>query len=83
VIAKNLGLSDDTVKVLQGAQIVATSIAQFGNGNYLGGIATLTSLVGLGAPDAEAERYAAMMEYLQQQFAAINKKLDHIIDLQI
>jgi hypothetical protein len=24
-----------------------------------------------------------MMEYLQQQFAAINKKLDHIIDLQI
>jgi hypothetical protein len=82
-IAHNIGLPPDVVKGLQGAQIAMTGVAQFATGNYLGAVASLTSLVGLGAPDAAAERQAAMMEYLQQQFAVVNKKLDKIIDLQV
>jgi hypothetical protein len=82
-IAKNVGLPADAVKGLQGAQIVATGVAQFATGNYLGAVASLTSFAGLGAPDAAAERQAAMMQYLQQQFAVINQKLDKIIDLQV
>ena len=82
-IAKNVGLPADAVKGMQGAQIVATGVAQFATGNYLGAVASLTSLAGLAAPDAAAERQAAMMQYLQQQFAVINQKLDKIIDLQV
>ena len=82
-IASNLGLPADLVTGLKGAQTVATGIAQFATGDVLGGLASLTSLVGLGAPDVEAERYAAMMKYLEQQFAQVNAKLDKIIDLQV
>ncbi|MGY3370239.1 hypothetical protein ACVWZL_007364 [Bradyrhizobium sp. GM2.4] len=82
-IATNIGLPPNTVKSLQRAQVVASGIAQFATGNYLGAISSATSLVGLGSPDAAAERHKAMMEYLQQQFEVINKKLDKIIDLQI
>lgn len=82
-IASNLGLPQSTVQGLQTAQVVATGIAQFASGNYLGAVASVTSLVGLGAPDAAAQRHAAMMQYLQQQFAAINQKLDTVINLQV
>jgi hypothetical protein len=82
-IAKNVGLPQDAVKGLQGAQIVATGVVQFATGNYLGAVASVTSLAGLGAPDAAAERQKAMMQYLQQEFARINQKLDKIIDLQV
>ncbi|TXN76056.1 hypothetical protein [Methylobacterium sp. WL8] len=83
IIAGNLGLSRDAVKSLQGAQTIATGIAQFATGNYLGAVANVTSLVGLGAPDAGAARHAQMMKYLSQQFEQINRKLDKIIELQI
>jgi hypothetical protein len=82
-IARNIGLPNDTVKALQQAQSVSIGIAKFASGDYLGALSTATSLVGLGAPDAAAERHAAMMQYLAQQFAVINQKLDKIIDLQI
>lgn len=82
-IASNIGLPKDVIIGLQGAQIVATGIAQFATGDVLGSVSSLTSLVGLGAPDAAAERYAAMMKYLEQQFERVNKKLDQIIDLQV
>jgi hypothetical protein len=82
-IASNIGLPKDVVTGMQGAQTVASGITQFATGNYLGALASLTSLVGLGAPDAGAQRHAQMMQYLQQQFALINEKLDKIIDLQV
>ena len=82
-IAANIGLPKDLVTGLSGAQIVATGVAKFATGDVLGGVASLTSIVGLGAPDAAAERYAAMMKYLEQQFAIVNQKLDKIIDLQV
>lgn len=82
-IAANLGLPRDLVTGLQGAQLVATGFAQFAMGNYLGGVASVTSLMGLGAPDAGAVRHAQMMKFLQQEFAQVNAKLDHIIKLQV
>jgi hypothetical protein len=82
-IAKNIGLPADVVKGVQGAQILATGVAQFASGNYLGAVASVTSIIGLGGSDADAARYAAMMKYLEQQFEIVNKKLDKIIDLQV
>ena len=82
-IARNIGLPPGLVTGLQGAQIAATGIAQFATGDILGGLSSLTSLVGLGAPDAAAQRYAAMMQYLEQKFAVVNQKLNKIIDLQV
>ena len=82
-IAHNIGLPGNVVTGLKGAQILATGVAQFATGNYLGAVASVTSLVGLGAPDASAQQYAAMMQYLQQQFAIVNEKLNRIIDLQV
>ena len=82
-IANNLGCPREAVQGLQVAQTLASGAAQFATGNYLGAVASVTSLVGLGAPDAAAERQAAMMEYLDEKFAEINKKLERIIDLQI
>jgi hypothetical protein len=51
--------------------------------NKIWGIPSVTSLVGLGAPDAGAARHAATMKFLEQQFKEINIKLDRIIDLQV
>jgi hypothetical protein len=82
-IAGNLGLSKDLVTGLHSAQTVATGIAQFATGDVLGSMASLTSLAGIGTPDAAAERHAAMMRYLEQQFAIVNEKLNKIIDLQV
>ncbi len=82
-IASNLGLPKNIVKGLGDAQKVATGIAQFARGDYLGAISTITSLVGPSAPDAAAERHVAMMKYLDEQFAGLNKKLDDIIKAQV
>lgn len=82
-IAGKIGLPPEIVQGLQGAQIAASAISQFASGNVLGGIAGLTSFIGFGGPDAEAVRYAQLMNYLSQQFAVVNQKLDKIIDLQV
>ena len=82
-IAKNIGLPPDAVQTMQGAQIIATGIQQAVTGNYIGMVASLTGLGGLGGTDAATERHAATMKYLAQQFEAINKRLEAIIDLQV
>lgn len=82
-IAQNLGLPRNIVEGAQKAQVIASGVAQFATGNYLGAVTSATSLVGLGSPDAGASRHAEMMGYLQNQFAVVNQKLDRIIDLQI
>lgn len=82
-IAGQIGLPKNVVDALQSAQIATTSIAQFATGDILGGIGSLTSLAGIGAPDAGAQRDAAMRKYLDSQFEKVNQKLDQIIDLQI
>jgi hypothetical protein len=82
-IAVNLGLDGNLVKGLGDAQKVATGIAQFATGDYLGAIATVTSLAGLGTQDAAAARHEAMMKYLNREFEKVNEKLNQIIDLQV
>ena len=81
-IARNVGLPPDVVIGLQGAQVVAGSVAKFATGDVLGAVAGLTSLVGLGGPDAETQHYRAMMSYLKSAFAEVNVKLDRVIELQ-
>jgi hypothetical protein len=49
----------------------------------LGAAAGLTSLFGLGGPDAETQHFQAMMSYLQSAFGQVNAKLGRVIDLQI
>lgn len=82
-IAGNLDVPGDVVNGLQVAQAVAGSVAKFATGDMLGSIAGLTSLVGLGAPDAAAQRHAETMKYLRHAFAEVNRKLDTVIDLQV
>ena len=82
-IAQNIGLPPDAVKGVRAAQTLASGVAQFATGNYLGAIASVTSLVGLGAPDAAEQRQAALMGYLQGEFSKINQRLDRVIELQV
>jgi hypothetical protein len=81
-IASNLGVPRDAVQGLSAAQTTMAAMAQFGTGNYLGAVASLTSLVGLGAPDAAEQRHAQLMGYLRDQFAEVNSRLNTIIGLQ-
>jgi hypothetical protein len=82
-IATNVGLPPKLVTALQGAQVAAAGVAQIAGGSYLAGIASLTSLGGLGASDAGSRRHAAVMKYLAGQFSVLNQKLDRIVTLQI
>ncbi|RVO52077.1 hypothetical protein [Sinorhizobium meliloti] len=82
-IAANIGLPPEVVQGVKTAQTAAVGLAKLATGDYLGAIASVTSLVGLGAPDAAAGRHAAMMQYMAEQFAQLNAKLDRIIDLQV
>jgi hypothetical protein len=82
-IVSNIGLPKDVITGLQGAELVASGIAKFATGDLLGGLATVTSLIGLGKPDAGARRHAEIMKYLGAQFSAVHQKLDKIIELQV
>ncbi len=82
-IANNLGLPSEIVNAANTAATIATGATQFLSGNYLGAIGSITSLGGMGAPDAGAERHRQMMKFLSEQFAQVNQKLDKIIDLQV
>lgn len=82
-IARSLDLPDDLVKTVDTASTIATGAAQFLSGNYLGAISSVTSLFGMGKPDPVADRHQQMMEYLASQFAAVNERLDKMIDLQV
>lgn len=82
-IAGNLGVDKDVVLAMQGGQLLLSGAAQYFAGDYLGAAASVTSLTGLGKPDAAAQRHAQLMSYLEKRFDAIDKKLDEIKDLQI
>ncbi|OWK23994.1 hypothetical protein AJ87_26890 [Rhizobium yanglingense] len=82
-IARRLDLPDDLVKGVETASTIATGAAQFLSGNYLGAISSVTSLFGMGKPDPVADRHKQMMEYLASQFAAVNERLDKVIELQV
>jgi hypothetical protein len=80
-IANDIGVRREIVTGLQQVHNVATSIVLFAAKDYLGGIAALTSLAGLGAQDAGSRRHAAMMQYLDHRFAEIDQMLRTIIGL--
>lgn len=82
VIAKNLGVNSSLVTALQQGQQVAQGIAQFASGNVLGGLASVSGVMGMGAPDAAAERQKQLMNYLHAEFEKINEKLDVILKQQ-
>jgi predicted nucleic acid-binding Zn-ribbon protein len=77
-IAAKLGVDPKIVQAAQAGQMVATGIANFATGNYLGAISSVAGLAGLGAPDAAASRHAALMSYLDVQFKEINQQLKEI-----
>lgn len=83
IIGRNIGLPSSVITGLQDAQTVALAVTQFATGDYLGAVASATSLVGLGTPDAATQRHSEMMRYLQEQFGEIHQKLDKVIELQI
>lgn len=77
-IAGNLGIQlGDGDKVLAAGAAAGEAYVRFMATDYLGAIASVTSVFG-NRPDPDASRHAAMMAYLEQQFAAVNKKLDQI-----
>jgi hypothetical protein len=78
-IAGDLHLPKELVTGLNFAQNTATSIGKFLTGDILGGIAGLTSLIGLGGPDLATERHKEIMNYLVH----IDKQLDTVIELQV
>lgn len=82
-IAGNIGLPQNLVVNLQGAQIAATSVAKFVAGDYLGAVAGATSLIGLGGPDAGRQEHAQLMSYLQSAFNELNERLKTVVDLQV
>lgn len=75
-IAKNLGVSDSVVKpaeeVVQAGQAVFSAVTAFASGNYLGGLASVTSIFGLGGPDVNQERFQEILNRL----GVIDQKLD-------
>ncbi|RZL03834.1 MAG: hypothetical protein EOP36_03055 [Rubrivivax sp.] len=77
-IAQKLGVDPAVVDIAQKGQVIATGIAQFASGNYLGAISSLAGLGGIGAPDAGAVRHKQLMDYLGREFGAINEKLVHL-----
>lgn len=81
-IAGNLGLSPSIATGLSAAQIGVSAVAQFVSGDYLGSLASATSLLGLGKPNAAAQQQQQMMAYLDKQFGRINEKLDKMLELQ-
>ncbi|MBY3220912.1 hypothetical protein [Rhizobium laguerreae] len=81
-IATNLNLPPDIVQAVNTASTVATGAAQFFAGDYLGAISSVTSLMGMGKPDPAAERHSQMMQFLADQFAEVNRRLDTVIALQ-
>lgn len=84
-IAANLGLPPEVSQAANVGGTLASGIASIAAGGtgVLTGIATLSSLVGFGKPDPNAERHRMMMEYLSKQFSAIHETLHRIETLQV
>lgn len=79
-IVNNLGIdAPELNEAINVANSVAGAISSFATGDYLGAIAGITGLFG-SKTDANAERHKQLMNYLKQQFAEVNRKLDQIIE---
>ena len=77
-VATNLGIdSPELNDLVRYGNAAAGAFTQFAAGNVLGGLASATSVFGR-RRDADAERFAAMMRYLNREFTRINFKLDEI-----
>lgn len=77
-VATNLGIdSPELNDLMRYGNAAAGAFTQFATGNFLGGLASVTSVFGR-RRDADAERFAAMMGYLNREFTRINLKLDEI-----
>lgn len=82
-IASNLNLPSDVIDTVGAAATIATGATQFLSGDYLGAVGSITSLGGMGRPDAGAERHRQMMAYLGAQFKQVNERLIKISELQL
>lgn len=82
-IAKNLGFSSPELnKAVEIGNVAANTFVNFAAGNYLGALASATSLFAKKS-DPDAERFKILMRYLDKQFKQVNAKLDRIIENQI
>lgn len=82
-IAADLGIDvpPEVGKAIQFGNAAVNAFSSFASGNPIGAIASLTGLLG-GRKDPAAERHAAMMGYLKEQFGIMNGKLDRILENQ-
>lgn len=77
-VAANLGIdSPEMNDLVRYGNAAAGAFTQFAAGDYLGALASATSVFGR-RTDPDAERFAAMMSYLNREFTRINLKLDRI-----
>lgn len=77
-VATNLGIdSPELNDLMRYGNAAAGAFTQFATGNVLGALASVTSVFGR-RRDADAERFAAMMGYLNREFTRINLMLDEI-----
>lgn len=81
-IAQNLGVDPNIVAAVRQGQTAVTGITRMVAGDYIGGIATLTGLMGAAAPDPAEERHKQLMAYLDRQFEQLNKTVEEILELQ-
>lgn len=81
-IASNLGVDPKVVNSIRQGQIAVASITKFISGDWIGGVAVMTGLLGTAAPDASEQRHQQLIAYLDSQFSNINQKLTEILDLQ-
>lgn len=81
-IAANLGIDNPEIgKALAIGSAAANAFIGFASGDVLGAISSISSVFG-GRKDPSAERFKIMMNFLQEQFGIVNKKLDAIIENQ-
>ena len=82
-IAGNLGVHSPELSEMIGyGNIAGNAILQFSQANYLGALASITSVFGKRAEDPNAVRFRFLMNYLDQQFRQINSRLNQALENQ-
>lgn len=81
-IASNIGLPlpDEINQAIAFAETASKAISDVVSGDYLGAIVGITGLFGPPRPDPAALRHQQLMNFLKENFAQINEKLDRIIE---
>jgi len=75
-IASDLGIdTGPAADVVKYGTVAFNTFASFASGNYIGAIASITGAFGKSGPDPQ-------IEFLKQQFALVNKKLDLVLENQ-